>query len=282
MSHDTPVTAPRLPTPSGACDTHMHIYEPGYATRSDAAHPSQPATLAHYVEVKKKLGLTRTVIVQPGGYGTDNTCTLEAMAKLGADNARGVAIVDPAAPDAEIERLTKLGIRGIRYHMRGGIVLGWDTMARMAARVAPFGWHVQLQCESKEIGEREALISKLPCDLVIDHMGRFEAATPPDDPNWRVMLKLLATGRTWVKLSGPYYGSKIGPPRYEDKAPIARALIEAAPERMVWATNWPHPSMKKNYPDEAKLLDTVADWTQGDEALRTKILVTNPAKLYGF
>jgi D-galactarolactone isomerase len=282
MSHDTPITAPRLPTPTGACDTHMHIYEPGYAMRGDAAHPSQPATLAHYQEVKKKLGLTRTVIVQPGGYGTDNTCTLEAMAKLGKDNARGVAIVDPAAPDAEIERLTKLGIRGIRYHMRGGIVLGWDTMARMAARVAPFGWHVQLQCESGEIGEHEALLSKLPCDLVIDHMGRFEAATPPDDPNWRVMLKLLATGRTWVKLSGPYYGSKSGPPRYEDKAPIARALIEAAPERMVWATNWPHPSMKKNYPDEAKLLDTVASWTQGDEALRTKILVTNPAKLYGF
>jgi D-galactarolactone isomerase len=282
MSHDTPITSPRLPTPPGACDTHMHIYEPGYATRGDAAHPSQPATLAHYVEVKKQLGLTRTVIVQPGGYGTDNTCTLEAMAKLGADHARGVAIVDPAVPDAEIERLTQLGIRGIRYHMRGGIVLGWDTMARMAARVAPYGWHVQLQCESKEIGEREALISKLPCDLVIDHMGRFEAATPPDDASWSVILKLLATGRTWVKLSGPYYGSKSGPPRYEDKAPIARALIEAAPERMVWATNWPHPSMKKNYPDEAKLLDTVADWTQGDEALRTKILVDNPAKLYGF
>jgi D-galactarolactone isomerase len=260
----------------------MHIYEPGYAMRGDAAHPSQPATLAHYQEVKKKLGLTRTVIVQPGGYGTDNTCTLEAMAKLGKDNARGVATVDPQAPDSELERLTKLGMRGVRYHMRGGIVVGWDTMARMAARVAPFGWHVQLQCESGEIGEHEALLSKLPCDLVIDHMGRFEAATPPNDPNWRVMLKLLATGRTWVKLSGPYYGSKSGPPRYEDKAPIARALIEAAPERMVWATNWPHPSMKKNYPDEAKLLDTVASWTQGDEALRTKILVTNPAQLYGF
>jgi D-galactarolactone isomerase len=282
MSHDTPVTTPRLPTPPGACDTHMHIYEPGYAMRGDASHPSQPATLAHYQEVKKKLGLARTVIVQPGGYGTDNTCTLEAMAKLGKDNARGVATVDPQAPDSELERLTKLGMRGVRYHMRGGIVVGWDTMARMAARVAPFGWHVQLQCEPGEIGEHEALLSKLPCDLVIDHMGRFEAATPPNDPNWRVMLKLLATGRTWVKLSGPYYGSKSGPPRYEDKAPIARALIEAAPERMVWATNWPHPSMKKNYPDEAKLLDTVADWTPGDEALRTKILVTNPAKLYGF
>jgi D-galactarolactone isomerase len=141
---------------------------------------------------------------------------------------------------------------------------------------------VQLQCESKEIGEHEAMLSKLPCDLVIDHMGRFEAGTSPDAPSWRAMLKLLGSGRCWVKLSGPYYGSKSGPPKYEDKAKIAGALIQAAPERMVWATNWPHPSMKKNYPDEGALLDTVADWTQGDEDLRRRILVDNPAKLYGF
>lgn len=282
MSHDTPITAPRLPTPPGACDTHMHIYEPGYALRAEAAHPGQPATLAHYLEVKSRLGLSRTVIVQPGGYGTDNTCTLEAMAKLGSDHARGVATVAPDAPDREIERLAARGMRGIRYHMRGGAVLGWDTMAKMAARVAPFGWHVQLQCEPAEIGEHEALLSSLPCDLVIDHMGRFAADTPPGDPNWRAMMRLLESGRCWVKLSGPYYGSKSGPPRYEDKARIARALIEAAPERVVWATNWPHPSTKSNYPDEAKLLDTVADWTQGDEALRRKILVDNPARLYGF
>jgi len=280
MSHDTPVSAPRLPTPPGACDTHMHIYEPGYPLRAEAAHASQPGTLNHYLEVKKKLGLTRTVIVQPSGYGTDNTCTLEAMAKLG-DTARGVAIVDPEAPDTEIERLTKLGIRGIRYHMRGGVVLGWDTMPRMAARVAPFGWHVQLQCESKEIGEHAAILRKLPCDLVIDHMGRFEAATPETDKDWRTVMDLLSGGRCWIKLSGPYYGSKSGPPLYEDKARIAKALIKAAPERMVWATNWPHPSYKKNFPDEGKLLDLVSDWTQ-DETLRRRILVDNAAVLYRF
>ena len=218
------------------------------------SHPSQPGTLAHYREIQKRLGLTRTVIVQPSGYGTDNTCTLEAMGKLG-DTARGVAIVDPAAPDSEIERLTRLGIRGIRYHMRGG-VLTWDTMPKMAARVAAFGWHVQLQCDSREIGEHEAMLSKLPCDLVIDHMGRFDAAVASEDRSWRALLKLLAGGSCWVKLSGPYYGSKSGPPLYEDKARIAKELIKAAPERMVWATNWPHPSFKKNFPDEGKLLDT--------------------------
>jgi len=279
MSHDTPITAPRLPTPPNACDTHMHIYEPGYQLRAEASHPSQPGTLAHYREVQKQLGLTRTVIVAPSGYGADNTCTLEAMAKLGG-SARGVAIVDPAAPDAEFDRLTKRGMRGIRYHMRGG-VLTWDTMPRMAARVAAFGWHVQLQCESRELSEHEAIITRLPCDLVIDHMGRFDAATPADDKDWRLLLKLLATGRCWVKLSGPYYGSKSGPPLYADKARIAKELIKAAPERMVWASNWPHPSYKKNFPDEGKLLDLVADWTQ-DESLRKKILVTNPARLYGF
>jgi len=280
MSHDTPISTPKIPTPPGACDTHMHIYEPGYALREGAPHAGQPGTLHHYLEVKKKLGLTRTVIVAPSGYGTDNSCTLEAMAKLGS-SARGVAIVDPEAPDTELERLTQLGIRGIRYHMRGGPVLGWESMLRMAARVAPFGWHLQLQCESAELGEHAAILGELPCDLVIDHMGRFDAATTGADRDWRIVMELLGGGRCWIKLSGPYYGSKLGPPRYEDKAHIAKALIKAAPERMVWATNWPHPSFRKNFPDEGGLLDLVAEWTQ-DEALRLKILVTNPAKLYGF
>ena len=281
MSLDTSPSAPRLPTPPGACDTHMHIYEPGYALRAGAAHPGQPATLAHYREVQKRLGLARTVIVQPSGYGADNTCTLEAMAKLGA-SARGVAIVDPAVPDSEIERLTRLGIRGIRYHMRGGMVLPWDSMPRMAARVAAHGWHVQLQCESRELGEHEAMLGKLPCDLVVDHMGRFDAATAPNDRDWRTLLALLESGRCWVKLSGPYYGSQSGPPQYEDKARLAQELIRAAPERMVWATNWPHPSFRRDFPDEGKLLDLVADWTQDDEALRRRILVDNAAALYGF
>ena len=147
--------------------------------------------------------------------------------------------------------------------------------------MAAHGWHVQLQCESREISEHEAMLAQLPCDLVVDHMGRFDAATAPNDRDWRILLALLERGRCWVKLSGPYYGSKSGPPQYEDKSRLAQELIRAAPERMVWATNWPHPSFSKNYPDEGRLLDLVADWTQ-DEALRRKILVTNPAALYGF
>lgn len=279
MSHDTPISAPRLPTPPGACDTHLHIYEPGYEMRASASHPSQPGTLAHYRELQKRLGLARAVIVQPSAYGTDNKCTLEAIAKLG-DAGRGVAIVDPEASDAELDRLTKLGIRGVRYHMRGG-VLTWESMPKVAARVAAFGWHVQLQCESRELTAHEGIITKLPCDLVIDHMGRFDAETLETDKDWRLLMKLLGTGRCWVKLSGPYYGSKSGPPRYEDKDRIAKALITAAPERMVWASNWPHPSFKKEFPDEGRLLDLVADWAP-DETQRRKILVDNPAALYRY
>lgn len=279
MSHDTPISVPRLPTPPGACDTHLHIYEPGYEMRASASHPSQPGTLAHYRDLQKRLRLARAVIVQPSAYGTDNKCTLEAIAKLG-DAGRGVAIVDPEASDAELDRLTKLGIRGVRYHMRGG-VLTWDTMPRMAARVAAFGWHVQLQCESRELTAHESIITKLPCDLVIDHMGRFDAETPETDKDWRLLMKLLGTGHCWVKLSGPYYGSKSGPPRYEDKDRLAKALIKAAPERMVWASNWPHPSFKKEFPDEGRLLDLVAGWAP-DETQRRKILVDNPAALYRY
>jgi D-galactarolactone isomerase len=280
MSHDTPISAPKLPTPPGACDTHIHVYEPGYEMRPGGNRPSQPGTLAHYRLVKQQLGLARTVIVQPSAYGTDNACTVEAIRKLG-DDARGVAIVDPAVSDEELARLDRSGIRGVRYHMRSSVV-SWDSMPEMAARVAPLGWHVQLQCASHELAEREAVITKLPCGLVVDHMGRFDHSTPETDRSWRLLLRLLATGRCWVKLSGPYYGSKSGPPLYADKARIAKALIKAAPERMVWASNWPHPSFKNNFPDEGKLLDTLAEWTAGDEKLRRRILVDNPAKLYGF
>lgn len=258
----------------------MHVYEPGFPMlRAEASQPGQPGTLAHYRMVRQQLGLTRAVIVQPSGYGIDNTCTLQAIAKLG-DDARGIAIVDPSVSEAELERLTKLGIRGVRYYMRGG-PLSWESMPGLSARIAAFDWHVQLICTPAELFEHRDILAKLPCDLVIDHMCRFEAGTPETDESWRFLMKLLGGGRCWVKLSGVYYGSKSGPPLYEDKAPMAKALIKAAPERMVWASNWPHPAYQKNFPDEGKLLDLLADWTQ-DEALRRRILVANPAKLYGF
>ena len=258
----------------------MHIYTPGYALRPGANAPSQPATLDDYRKVQRRLGLSRAVIVQPSAYGFDNGCTLAAMAALG-DAARGVAIVDPAAPDTELARLEGLGMRGLRYHMMPGGPLGWDTVETMAARVAPLGWHLQFQFEGSELSAGERALARLPCDVVIDHIGRFRAPVALDDENVRALFRLVESGRCWIKLSAPYHGSRVGPPRYDDIGVVARALVELAPERLLWATNWPHPSLERDFPDEAALLALLAEWAP-DAAVREQILVTNPARLYRF
>jgi len=261
----------------------MHIFEPGSTPLPGANLPSIPGTMAEYRKLRARLGITRTVIVQPAAYGNDNRCTLEAMKALTDDRhqTRGVAIVLPGDSDAEIARLTAAGIRGIRYHLlpHGGV--SWDTLNTMAARVAGHGWHVQLQMDGRELAGRESMLKALPCDIVIDHIGRFMQPVAANDPAWKVMRNLVDSGRCWVKLSAPYHGSKTGAPRYEDAGATAMELIGAAPERMLYATNWPHPSLKSNLPDDAALLDLVNEWA-GSAAVREKILVSNPAKLYGF
>lgn len=270
---------PRVPVPAGACDTHMHIFTPGVPMLPGSNMPAQDGSLARYREMQRRLGLTRTVIVQPTAYGCDNTVTLDAMSALG--NARGVAVVDPAAPDSEIERLTKLGMRGLRFHMMPGGALKWDVLETMAARVAAFGWHLQFQFDASEFTTHAPRLAKLPCDIVIDHIGRFVAPINLSDANVRAMRSLVGNGRCWIKLSAPYHGSRTGPPHYADVSELAVALIAQAPERMLWASNWPHPSLKKDFPDEAALLDLLAEWAP-DSATREKILVANPARLYGF
>ncbi|MBX3652356.1 MAG: amidohydrolase family protein [Burkholderiales bacterium] len=276
-------TRPRLPSPPGTCDTHMHIFEPGYSVMPGTNLPSMPGTIAEYRKLRERLGITRTVIVQPAAYGRDNRCTLAAMQALADDRhqTRGVAIVLPEDSDEHIAELTAAGIRGIRYHLLpyGGV--SWDTLREMAARVAPHGWHVQIQCEGGELAGREALLKSLPCDIVIDHIGRFTQPVAAGDPGWKSLRSLIDGGRCWVKLSAPYHGSKTGAPDYADAAASAKELIRAAPERMLYATNWPHPSLKTNLPDDAALLDWVNDQA-GSDALRQRILVDNPAKLYGF
>lgn len=272
---------PVLAMPPDACDCHMHIYEPGYAEAPTAVRPTVPGRLSAYRSVMARLGIARAVIVQPTAYGFDNRCTLDAMATLGPA-ARGVAVVDPEAPDAELERLTRAGMRGIRFQMLPGGLLGWDQMERAAARVAEFGWHVQLQLDGRTLPEHRALLKRLPGTLVIDHVGKFLEPVEPDHSGVGVILDLLAGGRCWVKLSAPYEVSRTGPPRYADVGAIAMRLVAAAPERMLWASNWPHPSVPvEDAPDDADLLDLLLEWVP-DPAARQRVLVDNPAVLYGF
>jgi D-galactarolactone isomerase len=271
---------PRLQAPPLSCDTHMHIYEKRFPLVPGAVVPPE-APVAAYRAVQKRLGIERTVIVQPNAYGADNTCTVEAIAALGRATARGVGVVEVTTPDAEIERLTRAGIRAIRFHLLPKGYLGWDVVETLSARVQQFGWHSQIQLDGRQLPDREATLKRLPGTIVVDHVGRFHDPVPVDHPAFKSLQRLIDTGRFFVKLSAPYESlSREGPPLYGDVGALAKALVRQAPERMLWASNWPHPG-QKSVPDEADLLDLLLDWAP-DEAARTRILVDNPATLYGF
>ena len=275
---------PRLQAPPGATDTHMHFYGPydRYPAAPTAVGIPPVATVEHYRALQRRLGLERVVVVQPTTFGDDNRCTLDAVAELGAAVARAVVVVTPEADGAKLERLTRAGARGIRYHKLPGGVLTWDMLEPMAARVREHAWHVQLQLDGRLLPEKADVLKRLPGTLVIDHVGKFLEPVPPDDPAFRVLLDLVEGGRTWVKLSAPYEVSKAGPPRYDDVGRLAKTLVEAAPERMLWASNWPHPGQTgARRPDDAALLDLLLHWVD-DDTTRARILVDNPAALYGF
>lgn len=275
------MSTPKLKAPPGTCDTHMHIYDQRFPRAATAKIVHGDALVPEYESIRKRLGIERTVVVQPTAYGTDNRCTLEAMAALGV-GSRGIAVVDESVTDAELDRLTKLGIRGIRYFMLPGGALSWESLHKMADRVGAFGWHVQLQLDGRDLPEREATLKQLKGTLVIDHVGKFLEPVPVDHPAFMILRRLVDNGRTWVKLSAPYEVSRSGPPFFNDVGTLAKILAQQAPDRMVWATNWPHP-MKHgaDKPDDAMLLDLLLDWVP-DEGARNKVLVDNPAKLYGY
>ena len=269
---------PRLQAPPGATDTHMHIYEPNYAMAPTALTPPlEDGCLADYREVQKRLGLQRVVIVQPSTYGLDNRCTMEAVAKLGA-NARAVICADPTIKDDELKALHDKGARGIRFFMLPGGPVGWEVLDEMAARTRAFGWHVQLQLDGRTLPERMGQIEKFAGQLVIDHVGRFMEPVAIDSAGFKALLRLV-DGGAWVKLSAPYESTKSGPP-WADIGRLATELVKRAPDRMVWATNWPHPSQAPR-PDDAQLLDMLFEWVP-EETTRAKILSQNPARLYGF
>ncbi|MBS7540901.1 amidohydrolase family protein [Ancylobacter lacus] len=278
-----PARAPAFRAPPGACDCHMHAYGPADIYPPAPASPFPPVAggeIAAYFRARALLGLSRAVVVQPSVYGFDNRATLDAMAALGEDG-RGVAVVPPDVAEAELERLTALGIRGVRFFMIGGGALGWEHLETLAAKVAAFGWHVQMQMDGRLLHEAEERLARLPGRLVIDHNGKFLEPVGIDHPGFRALRRLVEGGRTFVKTSGVYETSRLGPPDYADVARLARTLIAAYPERCLFATNWPHPSKPGNPPDDAGLLDLFAGWC-GDAAVAARILVDNPAEVYGF
>jgi predicted TIM-barrel fold metal-dependent hydrolase len=250
---------------NGACDCHVQIYDPRFPMAWPDRRAVADASVAQYRGVEQRLGTTRAIVVQPAAYGTDNAVTLDAIAQLGSANGRGIAVVHPSVSDMALTRLEVGGIRGLRFTLddpKAGATSA-DTIEPLARRIAPKGWHVQLHFTAGQIVEMEAMLTRLPATIVIDHMARLPQPEGAAHAALTVVRRLLDSGRAWIKLSGPYLDS-----------------LAQAPERCVWGSDWPHPTEEAK-PDDAALFALLSDWTP-DEATRRKILVENPAELYGF
>ena len=281
-SHDVPNSSgtepPRLKAPKNAADCHIHIYDARY--EPPVERPTD-ATVADYRKLQKRIGTSRVVIVTPRNYGTNNAVTIDAIAELGIDNARGVAVLRPDVSDADLRKMNEGGIRGLRFTVGNPAtaVTSVDMIEPLAKRIAEYGWHVQLNAEPEQVVDAAAMLRRLPCPIVFDHLGKLGLAGL-DHPSYRVMRELIDSGRAWVKISGAYLNTRIGPPAYPESTPVAQAFVKAAPERAVWGSDWPHPT-PKTPPDDAVLFDLLLEWV-GDDATRHRILVENPEALYGF
>ena len=267
-------------TPPGACDCHLHVFEDGRALAPTATFRPPHAPASAYLEVQRRLGFERAVVVQPTGYGFDNGCTLDAMAQIGP-GARGVAVVPADVDGAELQRLHDAGVRGVRFMMLPGGVLPWSALEPIAERIAPLGWHINLQIDGREFPVHAQRLLRLPCRLVIDHIGKFLGGpVAPEHPAFGALRNVLDRGQAWIKLSAPYESSHSGPPDYADVAPLVSVLSRAYPLQCLWASNWPHPNIRPQ-PDACTLL-AWAEATVGDAATWRRMLVDNPQQLYGF
>lgn len=259
----------------------MHVYGPveRFPMVPQRNHTPPEASLEAYRRMADAVGISRTVVVHPSIYGTDNRCSEQAVAALGAVG-RGVAVLPAEVPDAELERLHGIGFRGVRFNMVNPGGLAETALEPLAARLAPLGWHVQVFTSAKRIGELADRLAALPTDVVVDHHGMPDARKPIDRSGFSALLDLLSTGRTWVKLSGAYRVDRREAP-WGACRPFTEALLERRTDRLVWGTDWPHPDFFGTMPDDGELLDYLTDCVSDRETLQA-ILVDNPARLYDF
>jgi 2-pyrone-4,6-dicarboxylate lactonase len=281
MAHDfSKRRKPKFKLPAGACDAHNHVFGPAakfsYAperryTPDDA--PKEALTALHAL-----LGVERAAIVQASCHGKDNRAMLDAIAAA-PDKRRGVAMVDDGFTDADLAALDRGGVRGVRFnfvrHLGG--TPDMDVFARVIDRIKELGWHVVLHMDAPDIVPLTDVMKQLPLPFVIDHMGRVDAAAGTQQPAFHALLELAKRENCWIKVCG---AERISPPPYAAAVPIARAIVEAIPDRVLWGTDFPHPNLKHEA-DEADLVDLIPQFAVTAEAQR-KLLVDNPARLYGF
>jgi predicted TIM-barrel fold metal-dependent hydrolase len=268
---------PHTKAPEAAADCHHHIYDSRFPVDPQAALRPGDATVADYRLLENRIGTSRHVVVQPSTYGVDNRCLLDALRQFGAATARGIAVVNPDIADAQLKEMDTAGVRGIRFNLSQSGATTLEMVEPLAKRVARLGWHIQVNAPAEQIRSAAEIWNRLLVPVVFDHLAHVPE---PGDSAYAVVSNLLQRGKAWVKLSGAYIDSTVGPPTYADRTAIAKAYVKQAPERLVWGTDWPHPTARRK-PDDALLFDLLAVWVP-HEPTRTRILVQNPMQLYGF
>jgi len=275
---------PHFVPPPGACDAHCHIFGPAarYPYAPNRSYTPPDAPLAAFQMLQSRLGLTRAVLVNASCHGSDNRVIVDAIAQSGG-RYRGVANVDEGFTAADYRRLHEQGCRGARFnfvrHLGG--VPDMATFRRVLAHLEPLGWHVDLHFDAQDLPQYDALLRELPVPFIIDHMGRVPTAQGLQQAPFQVLLQLLSrNARCWVKISGAERIAGEGPP-FRSAVPFAQALIAAAPERILWGTDWPHPNIARHMPNDGDLVDLIPQMLP-DAALQRQILVDNPQRLYQF
>lgn len=279
---------PQEPLPAGACDCHAHICGPAAAFpyASDRVYTPPDAALPQYLQLLRTLGVTRAVLVQPSVYGTDNSAMLAALREVGG-GLRAVAVADPSVRDEELRSWHEAGVRGLRLNLvdrhENRNAVPTEAVRALANRIAPLGWHLEFLVNLDEAEGFGGALRDLPTPVVLGHFGypRGGAAGWENRDAFGELLRLLDSDRCWVKLTGPYRISGAPDLPYGDVDAVARELVRAAPERLLWGTDWPHVMMKKPMPNDGPLCDLLERWLP-DGAVRSRVLRDNPATFYGF
>jgi predicted TIM-barrel fold metal-dependent hydrolase len=274
------VTPPQTKAPPLSCDCHFHIFGPydRFPLDTGRRYTPPPALVPEYLAMADTLGPQRMVIVQPSPYGTDNRATLDAVETFGRHRAVAIAVIDDNISAATLQGMRDVGVRGVRFNLVSGNGTPVDQLQTMARRLAPLGWHIQVYAEGETMLELGDTFAQLPVPIVIDHCGGVKAGLGTAHPQFQALLRLLDSGNAWVKTCS-YRVSSTGMP-FEDAEANVKALVSAAPQRCVWGTDWPHPGMDP-VPDAGTLFDQFCTWVPNART-RQRILVDNPAKLYGF
>ena len=233
--------APKLKAPANAADCHHHIYDARYPVDPKATLRPADALPDDYRALQKRIGTSRSVVVQPSTYGLDNRCTLDAVVALGP-NTRAVVVVNDTVSDAELKRMDALGARGIRFNLAQAGATTPEMLEPLSKRVNALGWHIQINAPAAKIMEIMPILERVPSPIVFDHLAHIPEPDGVNHPLYGKIRSLIDKGRTSIKLSGAYADTKVGPPTYSDSSAIARAYVKAVPERMVWGSDWPHPT----------------------------------------